>query len=145
MAFATTLPFSKIRLLVENPATPGTFVKICGLNERSLSYTKELNSVVTPDCDNDDAPASTEYDVASDGWTVSGNGVLTAEGYPIAEAFRAAGVAWNIRYEEDFPAPLGLKTYSGKAFLQSLEVNASRGTRGTMTFTLQGSGPLTVT
>jgi hypothetical protein len=143
MAFGTTLQYSRMRLLIEDPAVPGTYVKVCGLNSRGLSTQKNLNEIVTPDCDDDDAPAVTEYDVASSGWSISGEGVLTEQGFPIMEKFRAAGVPWNIKYELSFPGAVGLVTYSGVAFLQSLELNASRGTRGTITFSIQGSGALT--
>jgi hypothetical protein len=134
-----------MRLLVEDPAVPGTYVKVCGLNSRGLSFQKNLNEVVTPDCDDDDAPAVTEYDVASSGWSISGEGVLTEQGAPVMEKFRAAGVPWNVKYELSYPGPLGLLTYSGAAYLQSFELGASRGTRGTLTFSIQGSGVLAKT
>lgn len=145
MAVGTTLTYARMRLLVEDPALPGTYVKICGLNSRGLSLSKELQSIITPDCDDDDKPAVTEYDVGSTGWSVSGEGVLTEEGFPVANKFYEAGIAWNIKYELAFPGLLGTVIYSGKAFLQSLELNASRGTRGTITFSIQGTGALAKT
>lgn len=143
MALASTLPFSKIRLLVENPATPNTFVKICGVNQRTLNRTKSFGEQPVPDCADDDLPSAIVRALESDDWNISFNGVLTAEGVETSEAFYSASTSWRIKWEEEFPAPVGLKTFSGRAHMQDMSHDVSRGTHGTITATLIADGKLT--
>src|SRR3954447_3404006 len=80
MALATTVPFSKFKVLLGNGATPTeTFTSPCGLTANSIAFTKATNTTVTPDCLDPDAPGWEERDAVSQSATIAGNGVLATE------------------------------------------------------------------
>jgi hypothetical protein len=142
MADGTTLTFARTRLFFEDPATPNVYVKACGMNSRGLEMTSELNKILVPDCDDDDKPAVAVFDITETGWAVNGEGALTEEGWPILKKFKKASVPWNVKIELAWPGALGTEIHTGKAFMQNLKLDASRGTRGVVSFSIQGSGTL---
>ena len=143
MAQATTISFAKLKVYLEDPATPGVYVAPCGFNQRSFTRSKNLSEIDVPDCDNEDLPAEVGREVRSLSWTVSGQGVVAGEAVGTWDKMFADADSWNVKIEEVFPAPTGTITYTGKAHLESLEHGANRGDKCTISVSLQSDGALT--
>lgn len=143
MAQATTISFAKLKVYLEDPASPGVYTAPCGLNQRSFSRSKNLTEVDVPDCDDEDKPAEVGREVRSLTWSVSGEGVLASESVATWDKMYADADSWNVKIEEVLPAPTGTITYTGKAHLESLEHGANRGEKCTISISLQSDGALT--
>ena len=145
MAQATAISFAKLKVYLEDPADPGVYVAPCGFNQRSFTRNKNLSEVDIPDCDDEDAPAEVGREVRSLTWSITGQGVLTAESVAIWDKFYASATSWNVKIEQVFPAPTGTIVYTGAAHLESMEDGANRGEKCTRNVSLQSDGALTRT
>lgn len=79
MAKPTTYVGSAIAIYLEDPDSPGTFLKPCGLNNHTASFTKEFQTVNVPDCDDPELPSWVERGVQSLDFSATGEGILAAE------------------------------------------------------------------
>lgn len=140
MAAATTIKFSKFRVLLGDGASPEVFTAPCGFNSRSFNRTKTLNEISEPDCDDEDEPAWTARDVAALSWNVTGEGVLPQESIQLWEDFVNSSSSRGVRIE--FIYPNDTIIYEGKAHLASYTVGANRGEKVTKNIDLQGDGAL---
>ncbi|ACA20246.1 conserved hypothetical protein [Methylobacterium sp. 4-46] len=152
MTEAATLPFSGVSVKLESPDRAGTFEAPVGLTERSVSFSKETNSVAIPDAVNEDAAPFVARDVVSKSVTISGKGVMA----------RQSLGRWRAAFEADGPVRTrvdvagdgtggagtgagGAGHWEGLFHLTSFEVGAIRGERCTVTVALQSSGPVPFT
>lgn len=142
MAQATTLSYSKFRVLVGDGASPEVFTAPCGFNTRSLNRTKELSEIDIPDCDDEDSPAWVGREVKSLDWNVSGEGVLALEAVPTWEEFYDSTVSRNVRIEMEFPGTVGVIILQGRAHLSTYEIGGERGEKTTVSVELTGDGAL---
>lgn len=142
MVKPTTIKSGKLRVKLGDGASPEVFTAPCGFTSKSFVRSKTLNEVNVPDCDDPDAPANVERDVASLSWTITGQGVLAAEAIETWDSFYESTESRNVMIEEEFPAPIGIVTYTGLAHLESLEHGAELGQRVTINVTLQSDGDL---
>lgn len=145
MTAPNTIKFGKFRVKLGDGGSPETFAAPCGFTSKAFSRTKTLNEVVVPDCDDPDAPANVERDVASLSWSVTGTGVLAAEAVDTWDAFYESTDPVNVQIEFEYPAPTGTIVYQGSAHLESWTITGELGSRVTAEVTLQGSGGLTRT
>lgn len=83
MAKPTTLSFSKLIVMIQDPDTPAAYIAPCGLTTRGINFTKETNDVNVPDCDDPDAPSWLERGVVSISGTITGEGVLAVEAFEL--------------------------------------------------------------
>jgi len=79
MAKPTTYKGSLVAIYLESTLTPGTYIKPCGLNNHTFSFTKNAQEIAIPDCDDPELPQWLERDVESLDFSGSGEGVLAAE------------------------------------------------------------------
>lgn len=142
MAAATTIKFSKFRVLLGDGASPETFTAPCGFNSRSFNRSKTLNEISEPDCDDEDDPAWVGRDVVSLSWNVTGEGVLPEESVQMWEDFFNSSSSRNVRLELIYPGSVGTIAYVGKAHLQTYGIGANRGEKVTKNIDLQGDGSL---
>lgn len=142
MTQATTVPFSGFRVLLEDPATPGTFIAPCGFTERSLTLTKETNDTTVPDCDNEDAASWVERDVVSKSAAISGEGVMARESLARWQAIYEDDDPVSARVERAGTAAQGGGYYLGKFHLTSFEQGAVKGERATVSAELSSTGPV---
>lgn len=143
MAKATTLTFSKFRVKIGNGATPEVFSAPCGFTSKSFNRSKSLNETNVPDCDDEDAPSYTERDVVANTWSVSGQGVMAAESVELWDRAYDSIESVNVLVEIDYPMPVGLVTYAGKAHIESIEDTGEKGQRVLRNISMQGDGVLT--
>lgn len=78
MAKPTTYVGSNVYIQLET-ATAGTFTRPCGLTNHTVSFTKNMQEIDVPDCDDLEAPAWIERGVQSLDFSADGSGVLAAE------------------------------------------------------------------
>lgn len=140
MAAATTIKGGKVRVMLSDGASPAAFTAPCGLTQRSLTLTKNLNEVTIPDCDDPDKVDWIGRDAASLSMSISGEGVLASESI---EAWLDAAESIDsvdVQVEVEFPATT--YTYAGKMHVESLEIGANNGERATISVSLQSDGEM---
>lgn len=145
MADAATVPFSGLSVKLESETTPGTYAAPCGLTERSISFTKEVNDTLVPDCEDEDAASWPERDVTSKSVTISGEGVMA----------RQSLARWRAAWESDEPVSArvdisgnvanGGGNYTGLFHLTSFELGATKGERCTVSVEMQSTGRIPFT
>lgn len=141
MASATTIRFSKFRVLLSDAASPEVFAAPCGFTSRALNRSKNLGETAIPDCDDEDAPSWVGRDVISNTWGVTGEGVLAEESYSDWQDFFDSDVSRNLEIEIELPG--GTLTYAGAAHLSTFNVAGTRGEgRVTVNVELAGDGAL---
>jgi hypothetical protein len=144
MAQATTLSFPKLKVELGDGATPTeVFAAPCGLNSRALNRSKNLNEVVIPDCDDEEAPAYVGRDVLSMTWSVTGEGVLAEEAVEAWEALWDSTLSTSVKVTEEFGTTTVV--HLGKAHLATYNHGANRGEKASITIDLQGDGALVTT
>lgn len=146
MAAATTIPFSKLKVLLGDGASPEVFTAPCGFNSRAFNRSKSLREDIEPDCDEEaeeeEDPAWVARTVESLSWNVTGEGVLPEESVAMWEAFFNSAASRNVRVELIYPGSIGTIAYTGKAHLQTYNIAAERGGKVTKNIDLQGDGAL---
>lgn len=139
MAAATTLKGGKVRVLIADPAVlPYVYEAPCGFSSRSITFTKGLEEVSVPDCDDPDKIDWIGRDAVSLSISVSGEGVLAYESTDTWDE------AWlNI---ESVPArieiewPLKTVVWTGRLHIESLEMAGTNGQRVTLNVSMQSDG-----
>jgi predicted secreted protein len=140
MAKPTTLPFSKLLILIGDGATPTeAFEAPCGLTTKNFELSANSNEVQVPDCDDPDAPAWIERVVATLQGTVTGNGVMAVESFPVWQDWALSGQPKNARIQLDEPA---MGYYSGSFILSSFALNAELGDKVQIDITLDSDGQI---
>ena len=139
MAQATTIRGGKIRVLLETD-TPGVYGAPCGFTSRSITFTKNLEEVVVPDCDDPDKVDWVGRDAVSLSISVSGEGVLAAESVEVWDAAWQSVESVNAKIEYEFPA--NTVTWTGKVHVESLEDTGNNGQRATRNVSLQSDGEM---
>lgn len=139
MAQATTIKGGKVRVLLDLTGG-GTYSAPCGFSSKSLTFSKGLEDVSVPDCDDPDKVDWLGRDAVSLSIAVSGEGVLAVE----------SGETWLDAWEsvESVPAkieiefPLTTITYTGNMHVETLEMGAPNGRRVTNNVSMQSDGEM---
>lgn len=139
MAQATTIRGGKIRVLLETD-TPGVYGAPCGFTSRSITFTKNLEEVVVPDCDDPDKVDWVGRDAVSLSISVSGEGVLALESVDIWDGAWQSVESVNAKIEYEFPSKT--VTWTGKVHVESLEDTGNNGQRATRNVSLQSDGEM---
>lgn len=145
MAQATTLPFSGVKVLLESPSTPNTFIAPCGLKERSFTLTKETGETVIPDCDDEAAAPFVIRDSVSRSASISGQGLIARESLGLWRAAYHNDDAIRCRIELAGTAAQGGGFWLGSFHLTSLEVGATWKERCTISIEMQSTGTVSFT
>lgn len=140
MAKATTENFHEMVLEIEEEGTPGTWVKICGLTERGVNRTHNMQTSEVPDCDDESLPAGLERAVQSSEVTIAANGVWAAESHQIMIDWWYSAAIKNTRISHVKAAVGDTEMETGPAYLTSLNNVAARGTKVTADMTIEFDG-----
>lgn len=145
MAKPTTYKGSLVAIYLET-ATPGTYAKPCGLNNHTVTFSKNATEVNVPDCDDPEAPQWIERDVESLDLAVSGEGILAAEALDTWwAAFDSTTVVKGRIYLGALTDTVNGYYWSGDFHVTSFEVTGQVGQRATVSLALASSGPITRT
>jgi len=137
VAQATTIKGGKIRVKLYD----GTeYVAPCGLTQRSLTLTKNLNEVSIPDCDDPDKVDWIGRDAASLSMSVSGEGVLASQSIETWMDGWESIDSVQVQVEIEFPAMTYF--YTGYMHIESLEIGANNGERATVNVSMQSDGEM---
>ena len=144
MAKAVTAAFHELVLEIED-ATPGTWIRICGLTERGVNRTHNMQTSEVPDCADESLPAGLERQVQSSEVTIAANGVWAAQSHQLMLDWWYSAAVKNVRIQH-VNAEVGDTEYeTGPAFLTSLNNVATRGTKVTADLTIEFDGLPTLT
>ncbi|MGL4640527.1 MAG: phage tail tube protein [Shewanella sp.] len=145
MAFTAKVKGTKITVALGDGATPTeVFTVICGMSEKGLTRTKQINETTDWDCADANALPVTVKDVNGSSWSINMSGLFHATSRPNIDAFYALTTSRNVRVVFDDGANID-GYYQGKAHMSSLEIGATNGQYGTASITLEGDGELTWT
>ena len=115
--------------------TPGTWLKICGLTERGVNRTHNMQTSEVPDCDDESLPSALERAVQSSEVTIAANGVWAAESHELMLDWWYSAATKNVRIQH-LKAAVGDTEYeTGPAYITSLNNVAARGTKVTADLT----------
>ncbi|MGY2049591.1 phage tail tube protein [Methylobacterium sp. JK268] len=145
MTEAATLPFSGVSVKLESLTQAGSFEAPVGLTERSVTFTKETNSVAVPDAVDEDAAPFVARDVVSKSVSIAGKGVMARQSLGRWRAAFEADAPVRARVDVAGAASGGAGRWEGSFHLTSFEIGAIRGERCTVTVALQSSGPVPFT
>jgi len=140
LAQATTIKGGKIRVMLSNGASPAVYTAPCGLTQRSVTLSKNLNEVTIPDCTDPDKVDWIGRDAASLSMSISGEGVLASES--IVAWLDAAESIDSVDVKVEIEFPVTTYIYTGKMQVESLEIGANNGERATISISMQSDGEM---
>lgn len=138
MALATTIRGGKIRILLGEGDNPIVYTAPCGFTSRSLTFTKGLEEANVPDCDDPDKVDWIGRDAVSLSISVSGEGVLAYESIDVWDAAYQDLDSVQAKIEIEWPEKL--ITWTGRLFVENMELGANNGVRATLNVTMQSDG-----
>lgn len=139
MAQPTTIKGGKVRVLLETD-TPDTYAAPCGFSSKSVTFSKGLEEVSIPDCDDPDAVDWLGRDAVSLSMSISGEGVLASESVETwLDAWESVDSV-GVKVEIEFPTTT--YTYTGSMHVETLEMGAPNGRRVTNNVSLQSDGEM---
>ncbi|WHZ35757.1 phage tail tube protein [Sagittula sp. MA-2] len=97
MAIAQTADFDEYVLEVEFTAGSGTFAKVCGLTDFSVSRTNDTGSSMVPDCADESLPYYIKRAVTSQDISISATGVWALANHADMRDWWGAGSTLNVR------------------------------------------------
>lgn len=140
MAQATTTRGGKVRVLLGDDATPIVYSAPCGFTSKSVTFTKGLEEVMIPDCNDPDKVDWIGRDAMSLSIGVNGDGVLAAESVDTWLD------AWHdvesvpAKIEIEFPAKT--ITYTGRMHVETFSFEAPNSRRVTSSVAMQSDGEM---
>ena len=143
MAKPKTYVGSSVAIFLEDPATPGQFLRPCGLTSHTATFTKNTQEVLVPDCDDPELPAWVGRGVESLDFSATGTGILAAEAVDAWwEAFNTTE-SINARIYIGKPTDtLNGRYWEGAVHLTSLEIGGERGQPASASVSLVSDGEL---
>lgn len=144
MARPTTYVGSSVAIFLEDPASPGTFLRPCGLNNHTATFSKASTEVLIPDCDDPELPAWVGRGVESLDFSATGSGILAAEAVDTWwEAFNTTeSILARIYVGKPTDVANG-RYWQGNIHITSLEIGGERGGRASASISIVSDGELT--
>jgi hypothetical protein len=143
MARATTMKFEELTLEVET-TTPGTYAKVCGLIDVTVTFTVATAEAMVPDCDDESLPLAMEREVVSTDWSVSATGVWAQESHEQMIQW-SQGAVENIRIGFTGADTGDVEFIAGPAIMTTLTVARTKGQKVSQEIELVGAGARTLT
>jgi hypothetical protein len=144
MARAITAKYEELVLEVETDV-PGTYTKICGMNDATISRAASIDSDEIPDCDDESLPFSMAKSVRSLEVSVSASGVWAQSSNKIMSDWFYSAATKNIRVRNTKAASGDPETEAGPALLSKLEIGRTKGKVVTADIEIQFDGTPTRT
>lgn len=139
MAPATRIKGGKVRVLLETEV-PGVYATPCGFTSKTVTFTKGLEEVAVPDCNDPDKVDWLGRDAVSLSMSVSGEGVLAEESVETwVEAWESIESV-GVKIEMEFPAKT--LVWTGSMHIESMEDTAPNGRTTTSNISMQSDGEM---
>jgi len=119
---------------------PAVWSKICGLTQRGIERTHNMQTTEVPDCDDESLPAAVERAVQSSEVTSSGTGVWAAQSHEMMMDWWYSAATKYIRVGHIKAATGDTKYEQGPAYLTQLNNAAERGTKVTADISIEFDG-----
>lgn len=140
----TTYVGSTVAIFLESSETPGSYIRPCGLNNHSATWTKGFTEVDVPPCDDPEMPAWIERGVTSLDFSANGSGILAAEAVDEWWAAFNKTTSINARiYIGKIDDATNGRYWQGKVHVSSFEVTGERGGKAQTTVSIVSDGELT--
>lgn len=97
MAIAATADFDQLVFTVEFTTSSGTYTKVCGLTDFSVSRTNNTDTTEVPDCTDESLPYYLKRSVRSQDTTISGTATWALDAWPNVEDWFRSGATKNVR------------------------------------------------
>lgn len=144
MAKPRTYVGSTVAIFLESAASPGTFLRPCGLNNHTVTFSKNTQDVTVPDCDDPELPAWIERGVESLDMNANGSGILAAEA--VDNWWRAFNTTESINARVYIGKPDNIadgRYWEGRVHITSFEVTGERGGKAQASVTIVSDGEMT--
>lgn len=144
MAKPTTYVGSAVAIFLEDASAPGTFLRPCGFNNHSFSFSKNTQDVTVPDCDDPELPAWVSRGVESLDFSGNGSGILAAEAVDTWwEAFNTTeSINARIYIGKASDVSNG-RFWEGLVHITGFEVSGERGNKAQASVSIVSDGELT--
>lgn len=140
MAKPKTIKGGSVRVFIGNDATPTVFISPCGFTQRSVTFSKGLEDIAIPDCDNPDKVDWTGRDAVSLSIAVSGEGVLAAESVDTwLKAWKSEN---SVPAKIEINLPTKTITWTGRMQVENLEIGAQNNRTVTLNVSMQSDGEM---
>lgn len=141
MAAPITEKFEELVLEVET-ATAGTYARICGLKDVTISRATQIDTFEVPaDCEDESLPYSTERQVRALNVTVSASEAVWAQqSHEMLMDWYYSGVSKNIRVGNKKAAIGDTEYESGPAYLTQLDNSRTKGQKVSATLAFEFDG-----
>lgn len=146
MAKPVTYAGTVVAIYLEDPDTPGAYIRPCGLTSHTVTFTKNMQEVQVPDCDDPELPSWIERGVESLDFSASGSGVLAAAALP--DWWDAFNSTESIDARVYVGAPSDTVNgyfWSGKVHVNQFEVTGEKGSKAQVTVGIVSDGEMTFT
>lgn len=144
MTIGTTSKFSEFKLLLGDGATPTeAFAAPCGVVSRGITRKATVNSVMVPDCSDEDAVSYPQKSVTAIEQAMSGSGLWTRESWTIWLAWFRSGAPKNVKVQHSNVASGAVEFETGAAILTQFDETAEKGGRVQVNFALEFTGEIT--
>lgn len=140
MVRAVTENFHEMVLEVETTPGSGVFVKICGINSRTVNRTSNMSTSEIPDCNDESLPSAVERAVQSQEVIIPATGIWAAQSHGMMMDWWYSGATKNIRVGHLKADPGDTEYETGPAYLVNLNNVAERGTKVSAEFEIQFDG-----
>jgi hypothetical protein len=146
MAQPTTFAGRYLGVYLETSPGSGNYAKPCGSTNHTVTFSKNLNEVTVPDCDNPDLPAWVARETESLSCEGSAEGILAAEALAAWQAayISTDSVSARIYLGAVTDAANG-KYWVGKIHISSLQFSGDRGTKVNCSINFVSDGELVFT
>lgn len=144
MAKPGTYAGSTVAIFLEDATAPGTFLRPCGLNNHTVTFSKNTQDVTVPDCDDPELPAWIERGVESLDMSANGSGILAAEAVDNWWASFNTTDSINARIYIGKPDNIDNGRYwEGRVHVTSFEVTGERGGKAQASVSIVSDGEMT--
>lgn len=140
MAQATTIKSGMVRVLLGSGSGPITYAALCGFTQRSITFSKNLEEVNIPDCDDPDKIDWIGRDATSLSMAISGEGVLAEESVEEWSDAMESTSSVPVKVEVEFPTKT--LTWTGYMHIESMELGVANGGRATNNISMQSDGQM---
>ena len=142
MTLATTIKSSTLRVLIDS-ARNGSYTVKCGFNQNAITFSKGLEEVTIPDCDDPDEVPWLGRDAVSLSISITGDGVVAVESTEEVLDMQNDTESFPAKIELEFPAKT--ITYTGALHVETVELGRQNGRRVTISTSMQSDGEFTKT
>ncbi|RWR08525.1 hypothetical protein D2T33_15630 [Sinirhodobacter populi] len=143
MAKPTTFAGSVVAIFLEDADNPGQFLRPCGLNSHTVTFTKNMQEVDVPDCDDPELASWIERGVQSLDFSANGSGILAEEA--VDNWWDSFNTTESINARVYIGKPTDTvngRYWAGKVHVSNFEVTGERGNKAQVSVSIVSDGEM---